>query len=122
MTGPDRLLMAGTRGVAPEFGMQIVLAWIIETLIELAVVTIGYAVARVVLPLISFGRIAVEPVRGSGAPSTCSATAVPTATSKLRHRPRRGSACSPSASRLRSRSARYADNILNKMEGPHPRS
>ena len=47
--------------------MQIVLAWIIETLIELAVVTIGYAVARVVLPLISFGRIAVEPVRGSGA-------------------------------------------------------
>jgi hypothetical protein len=52
---------------APEFGIQIVLAWIIEALIELVVVTIGYAVARVVLPLISFGRIAVEPFRGSGA-------------------------------------------------------
>jgi hypothetical protein len=62
------LFTARNRGVAPEFGMQIVLAWIIEALIEFAVVTIGYAVARVVLPLISFGRIAVEPVRGSGAP------------------------------------------------------
>jgi hypothetical protein len=49
--------------------MQIVLTWIAEALIsalgDLLVLGIGYGIARVMLPLLSFGRIQVEPLRGS---------------------------------------------------------
>jgi hypothetical protein len=51
--------------------MQIILAWIAEALIsaaaELLALGIGYGVARVGLPLVSFGRIRLEPLRS---PST----------------------------------------------------
>lgn len=51
--------------------MQIILTWIAEALIaafgDLLLLGIGYGIARVALPLVSFGRIKVEPLRGSSA-------------------------------------------------------
>lgn len=49
--------------------MQIILGWILEvvllTLVELFVGVVGYGISRAVLPLVSFGRIMVQPLPGS---------------------------------------------------------
>ena len=49
--------------------MQIILGWVLEvlllTLVELLVGIVGYGIARIVLPSVSFGRIVVQPLPGS---------------------------------------------------------
>ena len=48
--------------------MQILLAWILElviyTLVELLVLVLGHGIARLLLPLLSFRKIQVQPLGG----------------------------------------------------------
>jgi hypothetical protein len=48
--------------------MQILLAWIMETLIyailELLVLVVGHGIARLMLPVLSFRRVQVQPLGG----------------------------------------------------------
>ena len=48
--------------------MQILLAWILEVLVyaalELLVMVMGHGIARLLLPLVSFGKVHVQPLGG----------------------------------------------------------
>jgi hypothetical protein len=51
--------------------MQIILMWIVEMavypVVELLVLVMGHSIARLLLPLLSFRRIAVQPLGGPSA-------------------------------------------------------